>query len=231
MIVFEQQVFKRFYDRDSAAVFESIEFRHCSFESSGISITRDPQLRSVIRDITLIDCEENGCAIESAILENVVVDGFRTADLFQVFGAVFKHVTIRGKIGRLMITGKLAPSLGAKASDEARFAAANSAYYSATDWALDISKAEFAEADLRGIPARLVRRDPATQVVVTREKVMRGDWRKLEFGDNLWPLCLKMFLRDGDPDIILIAPKQSRNFRCLVEGLELLRRAGVAESE
>ena len=44
---------------------------------------------------------------------------------------------------------------------------AGQAFYQKIDWALDISRGEFRDLELKGIPARLVRRDPETQLIVT----------------------------------------------------------------
>jgi len=52
-------------------------------------------------------------ATAEAVAEDVVVgarevaalvDGLQTSDLHQAWGALFKHVTLRGKIGRLMVS-------------------------------------------------------------------------------------------------------------------------------
>jgi hypothetical protein len=150
-------------------------------------------LRSTVRDVKLIQCEQRGCALEAAIVEDVLVDGFKTNGLFQTWGAVFKRVTLRGKIARVMISPSVATAQ-ATAQQQGAFDEANAAYYENGDWALDISEAEVEELDIRGVPARLIRRDPDSQVVVTRERAMRGEWPKarpledlLEHGDRISP--------------------------------------------
>lgn len=237
MKTYENQVFERFYDQDSGAVFENLEFRRCQFESSAISIARDPQLRSTVRNVRLIRCEEIGCGIESAIIENVLVDGLKTSDLLQTWAAVYKHVTLKGKIGRIMIspflaTGGTTPKkqIIVQAQKQA-FDEANDNYYRTIDWALDISQAEFKEADIRGVPARLILRDPETQVVVTRQKALQGGWQELDLEETWWGLAIDHMLEREEPDIVLVAPKRHRNFKRLLEGLNLLREAGVAEPD
>ncbi len=165
-----------------------------------------------------------------AIIEDVLVEHFKTNGLFQTWGAVFKHVTLRGKIGRIMISPFVAPGL-ATPEQQRLFDEANAEYYANVDWALDISEAEFEECDLRRVPAHLVRRDPETQVVVKRENAMRGDWRKLDLSKTHWDTALEFTLKDGDPDIVLVAGKRDRKFRDLVDGLKKLRDAGVAEPD
>jgi hypothetical protein len=240
MQVFERQEFARFYDcsfyqragrtydNDSGRTFSDLEFRKCSFLSSAISITRKPELRSTVRDVKLIQCEQSGCALEAAIVEDVLVDGFKTNGLFQTWGAVFKHVTLRGKIGRIMISPAVATGTATPAQQRA-FDEANAAYYAGVDWALDISEAEFEEGEIQRVPAHLIRRDPATQVVVKREKAMQGTWRQLDLSKTHWATSLEFLLERGDPDVVLVAPKRSRKYRDLLDGLKMLRDAGVAE--
>ena len=228
--LFERQSFKCFYDQDSGHTFSDIEFRKCYFESCTISTVRVPHLRSTVRNIKLIGCEQRGCCLDAAIVEDVVVDGLKTNGLFQTWGAVFKHVALKGKVGQIMISPAVATGT-ATPSEQRAFDEANSIYYSMVDWALDISEAEFEEADIRGVPARLVLRDPETQVVVTREKAMRGDWRGLDLSKGAWDTAIEFFLERGEPDVVLVAPKGHRQFRRMLAELKALRDAGIAEPD
>lgn len=228
--IFERQEFNHFLDRDSGAVFEDVEFRRCSFIGCSISTTRNPALRSTVRNVRLVGCEQRGCSLDAAVLEEVLVEGLKTHGLFQAWGAVYRHATLRGRIGRVMTSPLIAPGW-ASAEEQRAFAAANAAYYATVDWALDISEGEFEECDLRGVPARLVRRDAATQVVVTRDKAMQGLWRQLDLKKTYWATSLEFLLERGEPDVVLVAPKRDRRFRDLLDGLQLLRDAGVARPD
>lgn len=228
MQIFAKQEFRAYYDRDSGQTFSDLEFRKCYFQSSAVSITRRPEMRSTVRNVKLVQCEQRGCALEAAIVEDVLVDGFKTNGLFQTWGAVFKHVILRGTIGRIMISPAVATGTATSAQQRA-FDDANAAYYATVDWALDISEAEFEEVDIRRVPARLIRRDPATQAVVTREKAMEGRWRTLDLAKTDWAGWIDLFLKDGDPDLVLVAPKRHRRYRDLLDGLKMLRDAGVAQ--
>jgi hypothetical protein len=229
MQVFERQEFECFYD-DGSRTFSNIEFRRCSFTSSSISITCEVHQRSTIRNVRLIGCEVRGCSVDTAIVEDVLVDGLKTHGLLQTWAAVFRHVTIKGKLGRLMFSPFVAAGT-ANARQQREFDEANAAYYSTVDWALDISEVECEEMDIRRVPARLIRRDPATQVMVTREKAMQGRWRELDLSRTYWATAIKLFLEDGDPDLVLVAPKRHRKFRDYLDGLKALRDAGVAEPD
>ncbi|HEX7771883.1 MAG TPA: hypothetical protein VF435_05645 [Pyrinomonadaceae bacterium] len=177
-----------------------------------------------------MNCETRGCTLYTAIVEDVTVDGLKTHGLRQTWGAVFKHVTLKGKIGRLMFSPAVSPGTATLRQQRA-FDEANEQYYSTVDWALDISEAEAEELDLRRIPARLVRRDPVDQVVITREKAMQGKWRQLDLSKTHWATSMELFLEWGDPDWVLVAGKRDRDYRRLVDGLRALRDAGVAEPD
>lgn len=235
MRVFENQKFDRFYDRNSGAVFCDLEFRRCEFANCSVSLTYDPRLRSTVRNVRMVRCSASWSDPGAAIVEDVLIDGLATDRLLQTWGAVFKHVTLAGKIGRVMVSSILCPIKDATPSRQRAFAEANAAYYADVDWALDISRAEFHECTIRGIPARLIRRDPETQVVVTRASAVQGRWRNLDLSGTHWATSLDLLLTDNtrqnDADVVLVVPKRSSHFRRLLEGIELLRKSGVAEPD
>lgn len=115
--------------------------------------------------------------------------------------------------------------------DQRRFDEANAAYYATVDWALDIAEAEFIEAEIQGVPARLIRRDPESQVVVTHEKALEGKWRRIDLAGTYWATSIEFLLNRGDPDVVLVAPKRARDYRRLLDGLKKLRDAGVADPD
>jgi len=225
--VIQHQAFEALYDR-GRNVYSDLEFRHCSFVSCRLSVTRSPDERSVVRNVKVVNCEVTGCAIETAVIEDCTVDGLKTHNLLACWGAVFKHVVLKGRIGKIMINPAIATGTATPQEQQA-FDEANNAYYASVDWALDIAEGEFAEADIRGIPSRLIRRDPATQVVVTRQKALEGRWRSIDLSGTWWATSIQLFLnKPGDDDLVLVAPKGHRRFRHLLEGLMRLRDAGVA---
>jgi hypothetical protein len=238
MRIYKGEVFADIFDgrsilpfrRRSGRVVEGMEFRRCRFESCTLSAVLHPTQRTVVRDFRLFDCSERGCLVGPVVAEEVLIDGLGTGDLLQTWGAVFRHVTLRGRIGRVMTS-----SIVDISSDDPRpqrlFDEANARYYETVDWALDISEAEFEEADIRGVPARLIRRDPETQVVVTRERALEGRWRELDLSGTYWDTYIEFMLDRGDDDVVLIASRRAHDFQPLLEGLRLLREAGVAEPD
>ncbi len=107
----------------------------------------------------------------------------------------------------------------------------NARIYADTDWALDISAAEFEEFDIRNVPADLIRRDSETQVIVRRERVAETEkiWRNLDLAGTPWALGLTNMLAQGLRDKLLVAPKRRKDFDRWLSGLRLLQREGIAE--
>lgn len=228
MRVIERETLRSRHDY-GGGVFEGLQFRKCEFLSCGISNTTAPEKRSVAREIRLEDCSERGCAIDTLIAEDIVVDRFETHGLLQTWGAVFKHVTLRGRLGRFMFSDRVSTGMATR-QEQAAFDEANAAYYRGVDWALDLTEAEFTEEpDIRGVPGRLIRRDPRTQIVITRERAMTGTWRQLDLSRTSWGAYIQGMLDDGYPDVVLVAPKKSRRFKDAVMGIERLRDAGIGE--
>jgi hypothetical protein len=227
--VFSNREFVAILER-GGGLYNDMEFTKCRFVGCRLSITRDPQQRSKATNIVIRNCEVScpGSALCSAIVEDTIVDGLKTNGTFQTWGAVFKHVTLRGPMGCMMFSPYIAPG-HATDQEQRAFDEANSEYYRTVDWALDIRDAQFEDVDIRRIPACLILRDPATQIVLRREKTITGTWRSLDLSKTHWPTAIQFFLNEGSADTVLVAPKRARNFQQLLDGLKLLRDAGVAE--
>lgn len=173
---YNRQEIRSFHDRNTGRLFNDIVFNYCRFVSCTISTTTNPRKRSIIRNIRLIGCEVTGCTIYPAIIEDVLVSRLKTHTLLQTWGTVFKHVKLEGNIGRIMISPLIAVGM-AKPREQAAFDKANEEYYKTVDWAFDISEGRFYECELQRVPAKLIKRDPETQVVITREKALLGEWK------------------------------------------------------
>lgn len=225
--LFEEQRFEALDDSGSGRVYEGLEFHRCYFQGC-FTVAKKPKHRVTFRNVVLLNCEVRGCTLRGAIVEDSVVQGLKTNGLLQTWGAVFKHVVLRGKIGDVMASHLIGVSARV-AKAQPIFDKANAAFYASVDWALDISQAVFAsEPDFRGVPGRLIRRDPETQVLITRERTLQSAWKDLEL-PGTWRVALEWFQDRGRPDEVLVAPKGAPDFQDLLAGLKLLREAGVAE--
>lgn len=233
--VFEKEEFDSFKDRNSGAFFSDLEFRNCLFRSCSISDTTtfNPAKRSKIQNVRLFNCEAAGCFLGPAFVEDVLVDGLRIPKVLIAESPVLKHVVLRGKIDRLIIGQVLYGGMPYEnyLKVVSTYEQANAEYYRAVDWALDITEAEFSDVSIRGVPSRLIRRDPITQVVVRREKAIAGEWKKLDLSGTWWSVGLKMLSESNWEDITLVAPTRHRQFNQALRGLHILREAGIAEPD
>jgi hypothetical protein len=222
-----KQTFEMLSDLELPRVLSHATLRDCTFMACDFGSTASTvAARRTIREVTLINCKAtNNTSLGPAIIEDVDVEALKTSGLCIAWGAVYKHVRLRGSCGNLLLTQ---PSPGER---ERVFLPANAEFYRHVDWALDIAEGEFEELDIRGVPARLIRRDPQTQVVVRRERVLstQAVWSKLDLAGTPWPMSLTNMLAWGLEDKVLVAPKRKKTFPVWLAGLRLLQDAGVAE--
>jgi len=238
-IAFEKQTFQFFDDRLSGKVFSDIDFIKCRFNGCTFSAINVPNvddvdmvsLRSTARNVRFIDCEVGMQFIGPGIVKDVLLDGLKVSNHFQSLGTVFQHVVIRGSIDKLMLTPYVDSSGGRFPEIQRAFDEANRTYYETVDWAIDISDANFGICDIRGLPARLIRRDPTTQMVLKREKAMQGSWREIDLSGTHWRVSIEHFLEEGYHDCVLVAAKKAKNFKSLLAGLQRLVDAGITEPE
>lgn len=215
---------------------EDVHLRRCTFESFQHPSQRAVGQRPTLRRLILERCHFTACDLGPVVLEDVIVD---TTWIHRgkwgpqrLAGCAFRRVTIRGRV-----TGGIAfaPSnewfLAWPKTDVAAdpFVQANSEYYRNVDWALDISQAEFTGIEMSGcdIPARLIRRDPVTQAIVTRDSLASADWRGACAESAMW-VGIERFMETGLPDSVLVAAKRSRFFEGDLAALQRLREVGAA---
>lgn len=228
---FANQLFTQAKDRDSGAVYEDYSFHKCTFDNCLLSFTNQPALRSTVRRCTATHCMVVNSIVGPALFDEVTVDGLSVNDLLILTEPLFRHVTLRGKIGQIKINTRLS-YLDYSAAALRAFPRSRIAFYKNVDWALDIREAQFLDFDMRGIPAALVRRDPETQFVVKREKAMAIDRdHVISKWNDYWAMMINSFLADEDPDVVFVIPrgKRKETTRKLTDGLKELRDIGVAE--
>jgi hypothetical protein len=166
--------------------------------------------------------------LRGAVIEDCVVDGLRGGGLMHMDGCAYEHVIVRGEIGQLLLTNAVVTF---NAEIKRRFEEANAIYYAGVDWALDISEARFGEQiGLRGIPSALVRRDPRTQVVVTRKRIEERPWSDVDL-DARVRTWIRMMVGSGWPDGVFVVPETHPRRQSMLESLEMLRPTGVAEPD
>jgi hypothetical protein len=205
--------------------------RDCFFDNCGLFPAFSPRWRFVIRDGILTGCRQHASRLATAAVEDVFVDGLRNVgDTFLfTWATVFKHVTLKGKIGALKLNQNVRGDVSAR--KQRAWDVSSRAYYRSVDWALDLSEAVFWSApDLHAIPGALIRRDPETQVLVTREQAHTALAAGLPWGHSGLRVALTWFMEDGlYDDVVLVAAKSATYFREDLALLQLLRREQLAE--
>jgi len=215
---------------------ENVDLRRCTFESCQNSLQRTLANRPTVRNVSLTRCHVRVSDLGPIVAEDCTIDtiwfhrGMWGPQ--HVAGCAFKHVVVRGNV---IGSVKFLPSMPWLLNFHARppasedpFAVANAAYYRYIDWALDISQASFTSIEMKyaGIPARLIRRDPETQVVMTRQLAKSGAWIE-PLSDSYWRFGIDQFMKSGFDDFVLVACKRSKDFQEQVEWIRRLR-AGAA---
>ena len=219
------------YDYGCGAEYARHDFIDCTFTNCWLSMTDKPSSKNIFRDINLVNSTQVNSGIDVAIVENVCVDGLRCIrDPFFAHGAVYRHVVLKGKLDRLVLK-----SLPVEAVEDPMikeiFSESADSYYSGVDWALDISEAECHSLNIHGIPADLIRRDPATQAVVRAKNISTDSLGSLSWLGADFVMSLELFLKRGDEDVVLIAPKRKKDFQRLLGEIERLREAGIADRD
>jgi hypothetical protein len=224
------------FDRGEKLLLENIRIEGCSFTHSGISVTTDFDRMATVRDVELADCATDGVSLGPLIARNVRISNLRTSDLLILWCPYADRVTLTGDIGKMKINPDAGPSTVGNARQRP-FDDFRSTFYADVEWAMDISEARFKEFDIRGVPGRLIRRDPESQVLVTRQRALQvatPEWEKqLDPENKLWPFMINLFLSDGDADVVLVAPLGAAKAKRdpLLKGLQELRRIGLAEPD
>jgi hypothetical protein len=172
---------------------------------------------TVVLGVTLERCLIVGGSAHRARLEDCCIDGLKMRGSFHdLHGIDFLRVTLRGRIdAQLIFNDPPTAMLARRGPDE---------------WALDIANASFRGIELRSVPSRLVRRDPATQFVVRRQRALEGKWRTLDIGAFEFPLQ-DLVDDPAQEDAVLVACRLAKNFGEKLAALELLRRHGIAEKD
>jgi hypothetical protein len=217
---------------EGALTLQDITLARCSFLGCSLWSLTDVHRRHCVRNVTLSGCEVIGesSTVRGAIVEDCTVDGLKTGGLLHLDGCVFKHVVLRGAIGRVMLTDAILFSPWLSQGTTQAYAEANAKYYSTVDWALDISESMPTDLSTRGIPAKLIRRNPETQVMFTRERLLDGRWQQLDL-DSVVRYWLSYLVRNGWADGVFVVPARGTRRRAMMDSMLTLRREGIAEPD
>jgi hypothetical protein len=191
--------------------------------------------------VEAIDCTTWSCHLYDVRLEDCVVrnlktspgGGGRATPLF-LWGGSARRVTVAGTVGGIIWNPPTRGLLGFDL-DPAKVEEVRRYYDSIDDWAVDVSQARFRSMpSLRfGPPGRLVRRDPETQPLITKQAAARAlELIGSELG--IWRAVLADLVTGSWPDEIVLMPalgaRKARREEEL-RGLERLRQIGAFEDD
>jgi hypothetical protein len=223
----------RFYRPPAGSLFCDFSISDCVFDGCYVRRQSDPGNWTVIRDIALRDITQISCAIDTAIIQDVSLHNLKRqgdSPLF-LWGCVFRHVTLSGKISGIKINTSVAIGTAASEVDQRAWDAHVVEFYEAVDWALDISEASFAGGiSFEAIPGDKIRRNPETQVLVARKTLLESDWKALDYGTSAFDIALSWFL-DGSlfDSVVLAARTGSKHSKADRTVLSTLRDKGIAQ--
>ncbi|EYT82044.1 hypothetical protein CF54_15635 [Streptomyces sp. Tu 6176] len=198
------------------------ELVRCTFRGGSLVQYEDPEFGLSVHDLSLRDCRAGG-VLHGVRFSDVSVHNLTSGDRVSPFACVFRHVTLSGRIPRLM-TRPAHSSLPAEVQEAFRDGAER--FYASVDWALDISAAKFSDAEFSGVPGHLVRRDPKTQFLLHRDRAEAADAEGFSSRARSY---LAKARTSPYPTLVVVAPTRSKYFKDMLQDLESLRAAGIAE--
>lgn len=233
---FRNETFSQLFDRGSRLRIRDMAFHGCVFENCALSLTEDIARISEVRRVDMVDCAISGCHTGPMVVSEVSIAGLKTNDLLILWSPYLDRVVLSREIGKMKINANGGTSTVGNERQKP-FDDYRAKFYARVEWAIDISKARFKDFDIRGVPGRLIRRDPESQILITRERALQvatPGWEKqLDPTNKLWPFMVNLFLGDGDADTVFVAPLGAAKAKRdpLLKGLQELRRIGLAEPD
>lgn len=205
----------------SDRVISDLQLDRCVFTGSFVAQEDDPAFGLVVRNVIATSCKLVKCSAHGVRFEDVVIEGLATSGMTYIAGSVFKHVKLSGRVGAMMTTP---PDFRIPQDIQDAFVASIKDFYKDVDWALDITDAEFSDAEFYYVPGHLVRRDEKTQFLVHRDRFVSRDLSGLPaFARHL----ADRFSQTPFDSFVAVAPKRSKYFEKHLAELEVLRSEGL----
>ena len=209
--LFSQVGADRFFGNGSGVRYSGHTLTDCEF--NGCNIVRhvgSPQ--NLLEHLNIVRASQVNCSISEATIRDVRLTDLKrlgSAPLF-LWGCLYERVTLSGRISAL----KINRNIGATNAEHQRAHDASTVqFYSKSDWALDISAAEFpGGVTFEAIPGDKVRRDPNRQVLVTRDALAQADWRNIDFDGTAIDMALSWFEQGSLFDNVVLVERSDRKW-------------------
>jgi hypothetical protein len=208
------------------------QFERCTFYQGRLPEAASPDdlhrvSRSSFESCTAVQCHISTLVLDDVLIRDLKIERGGRGNMLIVWAALFQRVTLAGHVGSLKIN--LEPRPLAKMPRWFEF---YKRFYSSVDWAIDIRDTDFKLGmEFHWVPGSLVRRDPETQVLVTREKLKKCDLRALPVRD-ITRVEFEWFLeRSPFDDVIIAAFPSERGRNDKLHDIATLRELGLAEPD
>ena len=140
---------ERSLDKRAPVRMENKALSHCVFDNCSIGTQDDAAKISRFKNIRLSDCEILNCMVGPAVFEDIEINNLKTGDIAVFNLPLLKRVRLEGKIGKLKISNTGFDLTQSLSGEILRF---KNDFYADTDWALDISRAQFLDFYCLGVP-------------------------------------------------------------------------------
>lgn len=209
---------------------ESLEVKNCIFDSCSFGYNKISLRKKcdTVQDCFFENCTVQSCLIGPAIIRNSQFYNIKN-NMLICWGTFFDRVTLRGKIGPLMLHG--IPSGHAEEYECMNHKIKAKNFYSNVEIALDISEAQFSDFCIRtsAMPLSLIRRDVNTQFIISNSKQLREpQWIESLVISPYAKLVLRLMQEEGTDEILLVAPKLDNDlYSQVLKDAEILAKEGV----
>lgn len=218
-ITYEGDEFVGLVDRGGNAISD-LTVKKCTFNRCMLSRTQDVRHRTRVERVKLSQVKALNCSVGCPEVIACEITDLATNRPLMLRGAVFRRVTLRGRIGAFFAGSTVDP--GNPTSPLQRLVDQhNAAFYKSVEWALDIREADFDQCDLRGVPGDLILRDPAKHFLLRRSTLLSGAWQQ-HVGKGV-AAVIRMFLDSGSLAEVIVPDRR------MMPDMLRLRGAGIAE--
>ncbi len=219
---YERARFAQLQLREPGAVLEGFEAVRCEFDNVALGPRADGAQPVVVRSCTLTRRRSRAVSLGLVVVEDCLIDG-HAGGFMATASVLLRHVVMRGPIDALDLRSPRQLQVASRPS----LPRLHAEHYRTVDWTLDIREARFRRCDIGGVPGHLVRRDPTTQVLVTRARALAGPWREAT-GGHFWRVGIERLLESGDDSRVFVAGPRGDRFEQELAVIGRLREAGIA---
>jgi hypothetical protein len=207
--------------RDPGAVLEGYEVVRCDFDNVYLGSLGDVEPVRV-RNSTIVRCKGSVVGFGLVAFEDCTVEGY-AGGFWPTSTVLLRHVTLRGNVEAIDLRWPSSHDLG----DRPNLIALHARFYAATDWALDIRDARFKRCTVDGVPAELIVRDPASQILVTKDRIRAVDWQSA-VGGHFWRIGIEQLLVSDRASRVFVACPRGDHYEEEIEVIRRLRESGGA---